>query len=162
MRSYPASSSRARIAPGVVRCCLLILLAAAAWGCAPAGWTETPFAREASDAGSTFSAAAEALQAAHARRLTRAYVRGAFVNFRELVEGVDARLPTLDGHPPEAALAAIVAKVDAALTALDRPCLSRDCDWRSQVDTLRNAAEALSDAADSSEARGWLSAAGDP
>lgn len=152
MRDALAPSTRPRLAPRVVRACLLVLLATAAAGCAPSGWTETAFAREASDAGSTFSAAAEVLEAVHGRRLTRAYVRGAFVNLAELVEGVDARLPTLEGHPPEATSAGIVAKVEAALKALDRPCLTRDCDWRSQVDTLRSAAKALSEAADAANA----------
>jgi hypothetical protein len=131
-----------------VRGCLLAIAASIAVGCAPSGWTETAFAREASDAGSTFSAAAEVLESAHGRRLTRAYVRGAFVNFAELVEGVDARLPTLEGHPPEATSEALVAKVEEASQVLDEPCLSRDCDWRSQVDTLRSAATALQDAAE--------------
>lgn len=144
-----ARSGRGRVARGIVRVYLVALAGvAAAAGCAPSGWTQTAFAREASDAASTFSAAAEMLEAAHHRRLTRAYVRGAFVNLAELIDGVDARLPTLEGHPPEATIAGIVARVEGALNAVDEPCLSGDCDWRSQVDVLRSAAEALSEAAE--------------
>jgi hypothetical protein len=131
---------------GLAQLALAVVLAG---GCAaPAGWTETPFAREASSGASSFSAAATLLDAAHTGRLTNAYVRGAFVNLAESVDGLDRRLSELEGRPDAAAVQRLTAQYRMARAALDGPCIDAGCDWRAQVDTLEAAASALSQAAD--------------
>lgn len=128
---------------------LAATLAVGLAGCgqAPATWTDTPFQRSAADAASTFAAAAELLERSHTRSLTVSYMRGAFDNFSEVLEGVDAALPTLEGRPDEATVTALVDAFGQAKTAIDRPCASEDCDWAGQTATLRQAAEAFAEAA---------------
>lgn len=140
MQSFRGSGARASV--------LVALVLALAACSAPSGWTQTPFAREASDAGSTLSAAAELLEAAHTGRLTNRYVRGAFVNLSEQVEGVDSKLPTLEGRPDDATVASLAAGVRAAQPVLASPCVDTGCDWHAQVDTLRSTADKLSKAAE--------------
>ena len=128
---------------------LAALLALGLTGCvqAPPGWTQTPFQQTASDAGSTFAAAADLLERAHTGSLTNRYLRGAFGNFSEQVANVDTELPTLDGRPDEDAVTALVAVYALARSAIDQPCVEAECDWLGQVAAIRHAAAAFTAAA---------------
>ena len=137
-----AAGRRRRRLPGTVGAALVTLLAVGACS-APAGWTETPFQHEVADAASTASTAANLLEAAHTGRLTNSYRRGALVNLREVVDGLEARLPTLDGAPDAAATRQLLDRFAPARSALDAPCIDAGCDWRGQVDALRRAADAF-------------------
>jgi hypothetical protein len=128
---------------------LAVTLAVGLTGCgaAPTTWTDTPFQRTASDAASTFAAAAELLERSHTRSLTLSYMRGAFENFSEVLEGVDAALPTLEGRPDDDTVVALVEAFGQAKAAIDGPCVDSDCDWAGQTATIRHAASAFAEAA---------------
>lgn len=126
------------------------LLAITVAGCVsvPASWTETPFARTATDAGSTFSVAAELLDRAHTGSLTNTYVRGAFVNFSDAVADVIVTLPGLEGRPGAEELDRLLEASTTAKAVLDQPCIDAGCDWSAQVAALRAAGVAFAAAAD--------------
>ena len=106
------------------------------------------FAKKASDAASTLAAAETTIALRHGGKLTLAYARGSFVNYRDALEGVDEALPGLPGAPGDDEVAKLTALFRAAKPALDDPCLDDSCDWQSQQQALKDAAEAFDKAAE--------------
>jgi hypothetical protein len=130
---------RARSAGTAIGLILLVALS----GCVG---TRTPFSRTALDAASTISAAATTLQFAHAGRLTREYAQGSFVSYRAALAGVTGDLPDHAGAPDAATVERLIDMVADAEAIVMSPCLDEACDWRSQVDTLVTARDALLEA----------------
>lgn len=127
---------------------LLLIASALGAGCTSATpITQTPFAREATDAASVFSAAAETISFVHADRLTVEYGKAAMVNFDEQVRGVASELPALQGAPGPASMSQLAQLVAAAAADLQAACLAEDCDWETQVQRLNGARAALLEAA---------------
>jgi hypothetical protein len=133
----------------MVRALVFALSFAVAGACSSEPITETPFARTASDAASTLSAAALTLRYVHAdpARFTVEYGQGAMINFAEQVTSVPDELPQLEGAPDLATVDALAKQVEAAAADLEAPCLLDDCDWQSQVARMDAAKQALLDAA---------------
>jgi hypothetical protein len=113
-------------------------------GCALA---QSAFARTAGNAGAAFAAAAVTLRFAHEGKLTAAYARASFVNYRAELDGLDAQLPTQDGAPDARTLRRLLDLARPALRAVDAPCLDTrvdaGCDWRGQVAAMQRASAAL-------------------
>ena len=120
-----------------------LALSVAACGAGPQRWTDTPFERAAADAASTFSAAAEILERAHARSVTETYLRGSLQVFAEQLDGLDAQLSSLEGRPDRAVIADLIATYGRAKATIDEPCIGSDCGWHEQVGALRAAAQAF-------------------
>jgi hypothetical protein len=123
---------------------LLTLALIAGAGCALA---QSGFARTAGNAGAAFAAAAVTLRFAHEGKLTAAYARASFVNYRAELDGLDAQLPAQDGAPDARTLRRLLDVADPALRAVDAPCLDAGvdagCDWRGQVTAMQRASAAL-------------------
>ncbi|MEJ7749499.1 MAG: hypothetical protein WKF56_09360 [Candidatus Limnocylindrales bacterium] len=118
-----------------------LALASVVGGCA--SWTETPFVREASDAASTLSAAAELLEASHTERLTGSYVQGAFLDLEESISGLDSELPQLEGRPDDATVKSLADELRTTVSILRMPCLDSSCDWQGQLMKLRDTSDAF-------------------
>lgn len=119
---------------------LLALALIAGAGCALA---QSGFARTAGNAGAAFAAAAVTLRFAHEGKLTAAYARASFVNYRAELDGLDARLPAQDGAPDAHTLRGLLDLARLALRVVDAPCLDTRCDWQAQVAAMRRASAAL-------------------
>ena len=70
------------------------------------------------------------------------------MNYKDALEGVEEELPKLPGAPPSPSVEELVSAVHAAQPALDEPCLDNECDWRSQLDSLKHAKDAFAAAAE--------------
>jgi hypothetical protein len=110
---------------------------------AACSWAPSDFAKKASDAASTLAAAETTIRLRHEGKLTLAYARGSFVNYRDALEGVDEELLSLPGAPGEEEVAQLTALFRAAKPALEEPCLDNTCDWQSQEQALKRAADAF-------------------
>jgi hypothetical protein len=110
---------------------------------AACSWASSDFVKKASDAASTLAAAETTIRLRHEDKLTLAYARGSFVNYRDALEGLDEELPSLPGAPSEAEVAQLTALFRAAKPALEEPCLDNSCDWQSQEEALGRAADAF-------------------
>jgi len=123
---------------------LLALALIAGAGCALA---QSGFARAAGNAGAAFAAAAVTLRFAHEGKLTAAYARASFVNYRAELDGLDTRLPTQDGAPDARTLRLLLDLSGPALRAVDAPCVDAgvdaSCDWQAQVAAMQRASAAL-------------------
>jgi hypothetical protein len=118
---------------------LLVLLAA----CSPSSVSETPFARQASDAASSISAAATTLEYLHAGKLDTRYATSSLDIYREMLQKIAPELPGQGGAPDESTLRPVLDTVRQAQDVLDDPCLTETCDWQGQIDTLHRAQQAL-------------------
>jgi hypothetical protein len=110
---------------------------------AACSWAPSDFAKKASDAASTLAAAETTIRLRHEGRLTLAYARGSFVNYRDALEGLDEELPTLPGALGDDQVAQLTALFRAAQPALEEPCLDNSCDWQPQEQALKRAADAF-------------------
>lgn len=117
-----------------------LLLAVLAAGCT---WTQSHFARTANQAGGTFAAAAVTLNDLHAGKLTSDYARAAFVNYQSQLRGLDQAMPSQTGAPDPASLRSLLQLYMAAMPAVNAPCLTARCDWRTQVHALDAASQAF-------------------
>jgi hypothetical protein len=118
---------------------LLILLAA----CSPSTYSETPFVRQASDAASAIAAAATTLEYVHTGKLDTRYATSSLDIYREMLRKIIPKLPDQGGAPDDATLQPVLDTVRQAQDVLDDPCLNDSCDWQGQVNTLRQAQQAL-------------------
>lgn len=125
----------------------LAIVVAASMGACGAIHAKTPFARSAGDAAATLAAAQATLDAEHGGNLSLQYANATFVNYREALDGVVEELPTLQGAPQDAV--ELAASLERAIRIVNQPCLSDDCDWAAQADTLETVATALREAAES-------------
>src|SRR5947209_14694496 len=112
---------------------LLLILLLIVTGCQ---FTQAAFPRTASNAGSAFAAAATTLAYAHAGKVTYAYAAASFVNYQSELDGLDQMLPAQKGAPDKHTVQHLLALYKVAIQAVDAPCLSNSCDWRTQVDAL--------------------------
>jgi hypothetical protein len=115
---------------------------------AACSWAQSDFAKRASDAESTFAAAETTLRLRHEARLTLAYARGSFINYRDALQGLEEELPSLPGAPATDAVEKLAALLREAERAIEDPCLDNDCDWEPQVDLLKRAKDAFAAAAE--------------
>jgi len=122
-------------------CCLALSLLA---GCA---YTQSPFARTASNVGSGFAAASYTLALLHHDHLTAAYARSSFVNFQSELQGVDQQLPSQQGAPDSQTIQRLLTLYHQAMRAVNAPCLASTCDWGSQIAQLDRASRAFLEAA---------------
>ncbi|MGZ3640557.1 MAG: hypothetical protein ACXVCX_22220 [Ktedonobacterales bacterium] len=129
-----------RFAFGLVCCLALSLLASCAY-------TQSPFARMASNVGSGFAAASYTLALLHHDHLTAAYARSSFVNFQSELQGVDQQLPSQSGAPDSQTIQQLLALYRPAMQAVNAPCLDTTCDWGSQITQLDRASRAFLEAA---------------
>ena len=129
-----------RITVGFTCCLALSLLA----GCA---YTQSEFARTASNVGSAFAAASYTLALLHHDHLTAAYARSSFVNFQSELQGVDQQLPSQQGAPASQTIQRLLALYQPAMQAVNAPCLDPTCDWGSQIAQLDRASRAFLEAA---------------
>jgi hypothetical protein len=125
-------------------------LAVALSGCSSEPITQTPFQRAAGDAASIMSAAAYTLEFIHAEPalLTVEYGQASVVNYLDQVAATPDELPGLTGAPDEATVAQLADQLDAAIDDLQNACLLPDCDWQGQVQRMRQASDALAQAAE--------------
>jgi hypothetical protein len=72
----------------------LLLLLLGATGCQ---FKQSAFALTASNAGSTFAAAALTLRYTHEGKVTPAYASSSFMNYQSELQNVDQQLPTQQG-----------------------------------------------------------------
>jgi hypothetical protein len=112
-------------------------------------WTESGFARMASDVGSTFAAAATTLRDVREGALTVAYARSSFAGYRQQVEGLDQQLPQQNGAPDHQVVQRLIALYHPASLAITHPCLEGACDWHGQLAALERASQAFQQAGDS-------------
>ena len=122
---------------------VLALLAVLMSGMAGCQWTQSSFARMASNAGSAFAAAAATLAYAHEGKITYAYAASSFVNYRSQLHGLDQQIASASGAPDAHTVHSLLALYTPTMQALDHPCLSSSCDWRAQVATLDRASRAF-------------------
>ncbi|HZU03804.1 MAG TPA: hypothetical protein VFA10_29335 [Ktedonobacteraceae bacterium] len=125
---------------------LLILLMMMVTGCQ---FTQAAFPRMASNAGSAFAAAATTLAYAHAGKVTYAYAAASFVNYQSELDGLDQTLPSQSGAPDKDTIQHLLNLYKVAIKAVDSPCLSNSCDWRTQVDALNRTSKAFLEVAGS-------------
>lgn len=129
--------------PRVGRCVLAVVMLSLLVVTAGCTLAQTPFAKAAGDAGSAFAAAATTLTYAHSGKLTNSYAKASFAAYQQEVKGLEQTLPSLDGAPDENTIQRLIAQAKPAQEATKRPCLASSCDWRTQVEALRQASEAL-------------------
>lgn len=118
----------------------LLILPLALAGCA---LTQSPFARNAGDTGSSFAAAATTLAYAHEGKLTTAYARASFVNYQSELAGVGQQFSSLAGSPGGKTVRRLVRAYHTAEQAVQHPCLGSGCNWRGQVAALNRASKAF-------------------
>jgi L-aminopeptidase/D-esterase-like protein len=109
-------------------------------------FTQAAFPRMASNAGSAFAAAATALAYAHEGKVTYAYAAASFVNYQSELDGLDQALPSQSGAPDKRTVQHLIDLYKVAIKAVDSPCLSNSCDWRTQVDALNRTSKAFLEA----------------
>jgi hypothetical protein len=131
-RSVTITNGRAAVAAAM----LLVV-------CAACSAVATPFQKEASDAASTFAAAAETLTLLHEGKLPESYAQGSFVNYSDATSGLEDQLPSLKGGPGGETIARLVTLTKRANEAVEDPCYDDGCDWRGQVEALRTASDEL-------------------
>jgi hypothetical protein len=134
---HPHSAARPRTL-GLLAALILVLAA-----CSPTSYAETPFVRQASDAASLLSAAATTIEYLHDDKLDTRYASPSLQIYRDMLKKIAPTLAGQRGAPDDATLQPVLDKLDAAQQALDEPCLADDCDWQAQLDTLRQAQDAL-------------------
>lgn len=122
-------------------CCLILSLLA---GCA---FTQSAFARTASNTGSAFAAASYTLAQLHQGHITAAYARSSFVNFQSELQGINQQLPSQQGAPDHQTVQRLLALYQPAMRAVNIPCLDATCDWGSQIAQLDRASRAFLEAA---------------
>lgn len=127
--------------PGVLR--LAALLLAALVFIAGCSATRSPFSRTAADVGSTLSAAAVTLRAAHEGRVTREYAQGSFVNYADQLVGAADELADLEGAPDPGMIGRLVELLGPAAAVSQAPCLEGPCDVQPQLDALEVARDAF-------------------
>ena len=133
---------RCRRAGGVL---VLVVLLLTATGCQ---LTRSAFANQADEVGSEFAAAAATLRYLHEGKVTRAFTEATFVNYASAVQGAGQKMVSAGGAPDDQTLQQLLQLYDRANEIIQRPCLAASCDWEQQVDTLRQASDALLASAD--------------
>ncbi|HLH63823.1 MAG TPA: hypothetical protein VKV20_19260 [Ktedonobacteraceae bacterium] len=107
-------------------------------------FTQSAFARTASNTGAGFAAASTTLSYMHQGKITYQYAVSSFVNFRSELDGLDRQqLLSQQGAPDMRAVQHLIDLYKPAIQAVDSPCLSTSCDWRGQVAALNKASEAF-------------------
>lgn len=129
-----------RIAVGLM-CCLALSLFA---GCA---FTQSAFARTASNTGAAFAAASYTLTQLHHDQITAAYARSSFVNFQSELQGIDQQLATQPGAPDRQTVQRLLLLYQQAMRVVNAPCLDAACNWASQIAQLDRASRAFLEAA---------------
>ena len=119
---------------------LLLILLLIVTGCQ---FTQAAFPRMVSNAGSAFAAAATTLAYAHAGKVTYAYAAASFVNYQSELDGLDQTLPFQNGTPDKRTVQHLLDLYKVAIKAVDSPCLSNSCDWRTQIDALNRTSKAF-------------------
>ena len=108
---------------------------------------QSAFVRIAGNAGAEFSAATSTLSYVHQGKLTPTYAISSFADYRKQLDGVDQQLPSLQGVPDAYTLQHLLDAYKPAIQAVDAPCLSNTCNWRSQLNALQQASQAFLKAA---------------
>jgi hypothetical protein len=107
-------------------------------------FTQSAFARTASNTGAAFAAASSTLSYMHQGKITYQYAVSSFVNFRSELDGLDRQqLLSQQGAPDMRTVQHLIDLYKPAIQAVDSPCLSAACDWRGQVAALNRASEAF-------------------
>ena len=119
---------------------LLLLLLLILSGCQ---FAQSGFAKTVGDAGGAFAAASTTLSYAHEGKITFAYARSSFVNYRDELDGLDQGLATQPGVPDQHTVQQLLTLYRSAMQVIDRPCLDIGCDWRTQVLLLNKASGAF-------------------
>lgn len=99
-------------------------------------FSQSRFSQTVNNAGSAFAAAATTLQYAHTGRLTYAYASSSFEVYRSELSGVEQTMAS-SGN----AGAQLLAPLQAAMQAVNTPCLQDACNWRAQVAALNRASQ---------------------
>ena len=106
-------------------------------------FTQSPFAKTTGDAGAAFAAASTTLSYAHQGKITYAYAASSFVNYQSELAGLDQQLPSQQGAPNMRTVQHLIDLYKPAIQAVNFPCLSESCNWRTQITVLNRASEAF-------------------
>lgn len=106
-------------------------------------FTQSAFAKTTGDAGVAFAAASTTLSYAHEGKITYAYASSSFVNYQSELDGLNQQLPAQQGAPDAHTVEHLIALYMPAIRAVDSPCLSVSCDWRTQIAALNRASQAF-------------------
>ncbi|QBD75373.1 hypothetical protein EPA93_04895 [Ktedonosporobacter rubrisoli] len=127
---------------------LLLLLAGILCITSGCQFSQSGFANLADSVGDVFIAANTTISYVQEGKLTPAYARASFVNYRSQLEGVEQQLPTQDGAPDKQKVRRLLALFQPAKQVVERPCLTNSCDWHTQVAILQRAGKAFQEAAE--------------
>ena len=106
-------------------------------------FTQSPFVRTVSNAGSEFAAASTTLSYAHTGKISTHYAQASFVNYQSQLGGLDQQLPAQQGAPDKQTIEHLLALYGPALRAVNQPCLDNSCNWQAQVAALNRASQAF-------------------
>jgi hypothetical protein len=106
-------------------------------------FTQSAFTKTTGDAGAAFAAASTTLSYAHEGKITYAYASSSLVNYQSELDGLDQQLPAQQGAPDAHTVEHLIALYMPAIRAVDSPCLSESCDWRTQIAALNSASQAF-------------------
>ena len=104
---------------------------------------QSAFALTASNAGSTFAAAASTLRYAHEGKITTTYASSSFQNYQSELQGVDQQLPTQNGAPDTHTIQRLLKLYQPAMQTINTPCLDSSCNWHAQIAALNQASDAF-------------------
>jgi hypothetical protein len=104
---------------------------------------QSAFALTASNAGSTFAAAALTLRYAHEGKITTAYASSSFMNYQSQLQNVDQQLPMQKGAPDTHTIQSLLKLYQPAIQTINAPCLDSSCNWHAQIAALNRASDAF-------------------
>ena len=119
---------------------ILVLLLLGTTGCQ---FKQSAFALTASNAGSTFAAAALTLRYVHEGKITPAYANSSFQNYQSQLQNVDQQLPAQKGAPDTHTIQSLLQLYQPAMQTINNPCLDTSCNWHAQIAALNQASEAF-------------------
>jgi len=106
-------------------------------------FTQSAFALQASNAGSTFAAAALTLRYEHGGIISTAYASSSFMNYQSQLQNVGQQLPAQSGAPDIKTIQELLKLYQPAMHAINAPCLHTSCDWHVQLAVLHQASQAF-------------------
>ncbi len=83
------------------------------------------------------------MQYAHAGKITYAYAASSFVNFQSELSGADQTLSASQGIPAASTMRQLLSLYQAAMRAVNTPCLNATCNWQIQISALDRASKAF-------------------
>jgi hypothetical protein len=101
------------------------------------------FSITAGNIGSAFAASEATLQYAHEGKITYAYASSSFDNFRSELSGADQTLSASQGVPAASTMRQLLSLYQAAMRAVNTPCLNDTCNWQIQISALDRASKAF-------------------